>query len=298
MERKIEKIEVSDFWAKSAIVLSVALSFIMILLKLYGWYATSSLSILSSLTDSLMDILVSALNLFAVYYALKPADSDHRFGHRSIEDIAGLFQAAVLAGTTFLIVIQSISRFINPVEADESIGIGYTIMIISLFLTCIIVGYQRFAMRKSKSLVIEADNYHYLSDLLTTIAVLASLYMWKNFGLAWVDPVLAIIIVSVIAHGAYKIGIRSFNNLMDKEMEDSEKEKIRAILKQAKENKEIKGYHDLRTRRSGQKVFIQLHMDLDKTLSFMDAHDIADRIENDIKALFQDADVIIHEDPS
>lgn len=291
-------LKVSDNWAKSAVILSVTLSIFMILIKLYGWYATDSLSVLSSLTDSLMDVLVSALNLFAVYYALKPPDEDHRFGHRSIEDIAGLFQAAMLTGTSLLIVFQSISRFMNPVQSNSEIGIGYTVMVVSLFLTLMLVIYQKFVIYKSKSIVIEADHYHYMSDFLTTLAVLSSLYLWEHFELAWIDPLFAIVIVSFLVQGSYTIGMRSYNNLMDREMEDSEKEQIHSILRKAKDNQDIKGYHDLRTRRSGQKIFIQLHMDLDKNLSFMDAHNRADKIENDIKALFHDADVIIHEDPS
>lgn len=282
---------------KSAVFLSIGLSIIMIGLKIYGWMVTDSLSILSSLTDSLMDVLVSGINLFAIYYALKPADDDHRFGHTAIEDLAGLFQASMLAGTSLLILIESLDRFIHPLREIENLDIGMNIMLISLLLTFVLVLYQQFVIRKSKSVVVESDSLHYLSDLLTTGGVLLSLYLWNKFSWGWIDPLLAIIIVSIIFAGAYKIGIRSFHNLMDRELEDDKKQLIIDLLKQEKDNDKIKGYHALRTRRSGRKVFVQMHLDLDRTLSLYDAHEIAESIELQISNLFTDADVIIHEDP-
>lgn len=292
----VKAIKNGNSLAKSAAILSVSLSLIMIGLKIYGWFITDSLSILSSLTDSLMDVLVSGLNLFAIYYALKPADEDHRYGHTAIEDIAGFFQAAMLTGTSLLILIEAVNRFISPVPASSQTDVGLYIMIICFGLTLGLVAYQQFVIRRSQSLVIKADSLHYLSDLLTTAAVIASLYFWKHFDMVWVDPLLSIVIVAVIAYGAFQIGKESFDNLMDKEMSDDDRAKIIAVLNEAKDKH--KGYHDLRTRRSGHRVFIQLHLELDKNRTLYDMHEVAETLENKIGALFKDADVIIHQDPA
>ncbi len=288
-----------DRLAKSAAMLSVGLSLIMIGLKIYGWLISDSLSVLSSLTDSLMDVLVSGINLFAIYYALKPADDDHSYGHTAIEDIAGLFQAAMLAGTSLLIGIEAFARFMNPIAANqETNSTAMSIMLICFVLTLILVLYQQYVIRRSHSIVIKADSLHYISDLLTTAAVIASLYIWQAYQLDFIDPLLSIIIIAIIGYGAFQIGLTSFHNLMDGEMPDDEREKVTNYLDTRKlEKGDILGYHDLRTRRSGRKAFVQLHLELDSKLSLMAAHDIAEDIEMTIGGLFPHADVIIHQDP-
>ncbi len=279
---------------KSAGYVAIVLSVIMLALKIYGWFVTDSLSILSSLTDSLMDLLVSGINLFAIYYALKPADSDHRYGHTAIEDIAGLFQAAMLLGTSLLISIEAILRFITPVAASDKTHDGLIIMIICMGLTALIVLYQRFVIKRSNSIIVKADHLHYLSDLLTNFAVIASLFIWQYFSLDFIDPLLSIVIVGIIMKGAFEIGSQSYNNLMDGEMSDEERQKIIECIKSQPGHK---GFHDLRTRNSGRKVFIQLHLELDNKLSLDEAHDVAENVELKLSALYHDADVIIHQDP-
>lgn len=279
---------------KSAAYVAISLTIVMLLLKVYGWFITDSLSILSSLTDSLMDLLVSGINLFAIYYALKPADSDHRYGHTAIEDIAGLLQASMLVGTSLLITIEAVTRFINPVAAPPATQEGLNIMMICLGLTALIVVYQRFVILRSNSVIIKADNLHYLSDLLTNFAVIASLFLWDYFSLDFIDPLLSIIIVAIIMQGALEIGKQSYNNLMDTEMSDEDRDKIMETINAQPGHA---GFHDLRTRRSGRKVFIQLHLELDNSLSLNDAHEIADNVERKLADLYEDADVIVHEDP-
>ena len=279
---------------KSAAYVAISLTIVMLLLKVYGWFLTDSLSILSSLTDSLMDLLVSGVNLFAIYYALKPADSDHRYGHTAIEDIAGLLQAAMLVGTSLLITIAAITRFINPVSAPPAAEEGLNIMLICLGLTALIVIYQRFVIMRSNSVIIKADNLHYLSDLLTNFAVIVSLCLWQYFSLDFIDPLLSIVIVAIIMQGALEIGKQSYNNLMDTEMNDEERERIKDTINAQSGHV---GFHDLRTRRSGRKVFIQLHLEVPDTLSLNKAHEVADNVERKLEALYEESDVIVHQDP-
>jgi len=108
------------------------------------------------------------------------------------------------------------------------------------------------------------------------------------------DPILASIIAIYISYAAFKIGKRSFNNLMDKELEEEEKIKI---IKLIKKEKQIRGFHAFKTRRSGNRVFVQFHVDLDKKLNLQQAHDIIDNIEKQIALLWLESDVIIHTDP-
>ena len=284
----------SSLLEKSASYVAIILTAIMIGLKIYGWSISNSLSILSSLTDSFMDIVVSGINLAAIYYALKPADEDHRYGHTAIEDIAGFFQASMLVGTSLLIAVEAVKRFINPIQANAQTDLAFNIMVVCLILTLLIVLYQKFVVYKMKSIIVAADSMHYLSDLLTTAAVLASLYLWNTYKLGWVDPLLSIVIISIILWGAVKIGYQAYKNLMDAEMDDDARQKIIDCINAQAGHM---GYHDLRTRCSGRKSFVQLHLELDKSLPFQEAHDIAENVENKLQDLLGNADIIVHQDP-
>lgn len=277
----------------SAILVPITVSIILLLAKTYGYFTTDSLSILSSLLDSLMDVLISGLNMAAVIYASKPADEDHRFGHNSIEDIVGLIQATFIATSAFLILYKAVDSFINPVAISNNIT-GVWVMVFSVIAALIVVIYQKIILKKTKSVVVEADMMHYFTDVLINGAIIVSLLLAVNPQLQILDPILAALIAFYILSAALKIGKRSFNNLMDKELEDCEKEQIHKLIDA---NKKVKGHHAFKTRRSGNRVFVQLHVELDKSLDLQEAHDIVDEIEKEIEEMWLETDVIIHTDP-
>ena len=278
---------------KRVTLVAVVVALVLVGAKLIGWLITDSLSLLSSLVDSSFDVLMSLINFFAIRYALKPADDDHRFGHNSIEDIAGFAQFAFIAGSMLFIIIQSIGRLIEPapVTAPET-GIG--IMVFSIILTSLLLVYQRVVYKKTGSLIVHADALHYLGDVLMNISIIVSLFVVGQLGWMWIDPVLAIVIALYVLWHAWEIGSRSFSHLMDEEMPDEDKEKIVAIIDKIEG---ILGFHELKTRYSGTKAFIQMHADIDDRLSFTAAHEIADNLEQALLEAFPDAEVIIHQDP-
>ncbi len=275
-------------------MVAIATSIILVILKTGGWSYTNASSMLSSLADSLFDVLMSAINFFAVRYAIKPADDDHRHGHTSIEDIAGLTQFAFICGSMLFVMAHSIQQFFqhDKIITEPEYGIG--IMLVSLAMTSGLVLYQRWVYKKTGSLIIKADSLHYLSDILMNLSVIGSLFVAKIWHIQWLDPLLAIVIAIYVIKEAWEIGQRSFNNLMDREMPDDKKEKIKQIIN---ESPNILEFHDLKTRQSGNKIFIQMHVGLSKNLTFQQAHDAADALEKKLLAAFPGADVIIHQDP-
>ena len=279
---------------KRATYASVGIASVLLTAKLIAWWQTDSLSMLSSFTDSVFDVLMSFVNLFAVRYALKPADDDHRFGHSSIEDIAGLAQCAFIFAAMAMIVLQSFERLANPhpVLASPELGIGVSIL--GILLTSGLVAFQTYVTRRSKSLVIAADRLHYIGDVLFNIGVLLAFVLSSGFGFVWADAGIAILIACVVLWTNRTIGIRAFNNLMDREMPEDEKTSIVTLVDAMPE---IRGYHNLKTRYSGTKAFVQLHVEIDATLNFREVHSIIDRLEAGIHGLFTDADVIVHPDP-
>ncbi len=255
---------------------SVVVAIILIFIKFIAWSFTDSLSLLSSLVDSLLDVLSSLINLMAVRYALQPPDDEHRFGHGKAEDIAGLMQSAFIAGSGLFICVEAIKRLYKPeVVSHGSVGIG--VMLFSIFLTAMLVLYQRYVIRKTGSVVISADLTHYMMDLLTNSGVIIAFLLTTGMGWQWADPLFAILISFYIFKGAWEVGSRAFQHLMDRECSDEERETIEGI---ALSHDMVRGIHDLRTRRSGIYSFIQFHLDMDADLTLQQAHDIAEEVES------------------
>lgn len=273
---------------------SVVIASLLLTAKLFAWWKTDSLAMLSSFTDSVFDVLMSLVNLFAVRYALKPADDDHRYGHTSIEDIAGLAQCAFIFAAMAMIILQSIERLANPHILLSNPQLGISVSLLGMILTTMLVLFQTYVTRRTKSLVIAADRLHYVGDILFNLGVLAAFVLSSYFGLIWADAAIAMAIAFIVLWGNRSIGIRAFNNLMDREMPDDEKAAIETMVAAIPE---IRGHHNLKTRYSGTKAFVQLHVEVDANLNFRDAHTIIDRLEKAIMARFEGADVIVHPDP-
>ena len=276
-----------------AIALPIILSIFLVGLKIYGWHETSSVSLLSSLLDSAMDILVSTLNMAAILYAAKPADDDHRHGHTAIEDIVGLVQASFIAASGIFLLYEAVQRFIEPAEVQQPM-IGVSVLAISVIVPLIIVIYQRMVLSKTKSVVLEADSLHYMTDLLMNGLIIVSILIASQQGLGIVDPILATLIAGYILYSARKIGMRAFNHLMDKEVPEEEYNKIVEIINA---HAGVLDSHALKTRYSGSKIFMQMHIEVDASLNIRDAHDIADGLESKLLAHFGNAEAIVHIDP-
>ena len=279
-------------WVTLAGLASTATAGILILAKLVAWLMTGSSSLLASLTDSLMDISASLINLFALRYSLTPADHDHSFGHGKAESLASLAQAAFITGSALVLVMNGISRLINP-EPLKNLDIGLWVTVGSLALTLVLVAFQSLVVQKTQSQAIRADRLHYQSDVLFNIGVLLALgCSW--YGWLWADGLFAILLGLFILKGALEIGYEAVQTLLDRQLPDGERAQIVELVKSVPG---VHGIHDLRTRQAGPLRFIQLHMELDDTLPPMRAHDLADQAETLILDKYPGADVIIHMDP-
>jgi ferrous-iron efflux pump FieF len=268
---------------------------LIIIAKLYGWFLSESVTILASLTDSLLDICVSIMNLLAVHYALQPPDHEHRFGHGKAEDIAVFSQAVFFFLSGLFLIGKSAERLFNPNEQIiSSSSEAINILIFSIAITTIIVIFQRHVMKHSKSHIIEADSMHYLTDFLTNIGAIIGIMIASHWNIVIFDSLTAIAIAIYIIFNSIKMFKKALNNLMDHELDEEDRQKIIEIIKK---HKKTLGFHDLKTRYAGVKPFIQFHLELDKNMSLKQAHDISDEIETSILNIIPDADIIIHPDP-
>ena len=273
---------------------AVAVASILIGIKIWAYLATNSVAILSTLVDSFLDLGASVVNLLAVRTALTPADEEHRFGHGKAEALAGLGQSAFIIGSAIFLFLQALEKIANPTPiGSSSIGIG--VMIASIVLTLVLVAYQRYVISKTSSVAISADSLHYMGDLLVNASVIVAIILAVQLEWYLADGLFAMGIALYISYNAYEIVRASFVDLMDEELPDEERDNIKDLVLS---EDGVLGLHDLRTRKSGQDIFIQLHLDLPPDLMLKDAHAISDRVDEKITAAYPNAEVIIHQDPA
>jgi ferrous-iron efflux pump FieF len=273
---------------------SISVAVFLVLLKFFAYLATDSISVLASLADSALDVIASGINLLAIHSALTPADREHRFGHGKAEPLAGLAQFAFIGGSAVFLVIEASERFVKPQAVDHGV-VGIVVMVISIVLTGALVAYQRYVTRATNSLAVHADSAHYAGDLLTNMGVIVGIVLAAYFNLPLADPLIGIAIAAVLAWSAWSVFRGSYDQLMDRELPDDTRERIKAVVRA---HPEIISLHDLRTRMAGAHMFIQLHIELDPRMSLTRAHQVSDEVELQLCEAFPGAQVIIHQDPA
>ncbi len=271
---------------------STSVAIVLIAAKLFAWAASDSVSLLATLIDSMLDAVASIINLVAVSHALTPADKEHRFGHGKAEALAGLSQSLFIAGSAGYLLIEAWQRVIQP-SAVESVELGIFVMAISIAATMLLLAFQRHVIKKTNSTAIRADALHYRTDLMVNGSVIVALLL-ANAGWPGFDGLFAGAIAIYILFSARDIIVTSYDHLMDRELPDEDRQKIKALVMQ---HPKARGLHDLRSRHSGTMTFIQLHLELDDDLSLMAAHKISDEVERSIVNAFPGSEILIHIDP-
>ncbi|MBB5684542.1 cation diffusion facilitator family transporter [Sphingobium boeckii] len=278
---------------RNAALASVATALVLLALKLYAAAVTGSVAMLGSLADTALDLIASLVTLLGVRVAAQPADDKHRFGHGKAEAIAALFQVIVISMSALAIGARAISRLIaGEVTANAEYGIG--VSIIALLVTFALLAYQRHVIARTRSIAIRADNVHYQSDLLLNGAVIAALVLDQYLGLGWIDPVFGVLIALWLLYGAWRASTQAIDQLMDKEWPA---EKRQRFLDIAARHPEFIGIHDLRTRTSGSRDFVQFHVWVSPDMTIAEAHRAMDAMEATLMAEFPDTEIIIHPDP-
>jgi ferrous-iron efflux pump FieF len=272
---------------------SVGAATALILIKLYAFIDTGSVSMLSTLFDSALDFGASLVNLVAIRQAVMPADAEHRFGHGKAEPLAGLVQVAFILGSSILLLVEVVDHFLHP-QIVKNFTTGIAVMVVSIAVTGALILFQRSVVKRTSSLAVTADAAHYGSDFVVNISVIVALVLSSVFGWWWIDPLCGLLVAIFIGFTAVSIGRRALDMLMDREMEDADRDRIKEI---ARAHPEVRDLHDLRTRVSGQDRFIQFHLELSPDILLKAAHRISDEVEARLVAAFPGAEVIIHQDP-
>lgn len=272
---------------------SVGTASILVALKAWAWQITDSVSLLSSLADSGLDVLASLITFFAVRVALKPADQEHRFGHGKAEGLAALAQSVIITASAAYVLIETVNRILNPADVERA-GLGITVMLASVALTLALVSVQGYVRRRTESTAIAADAMHYKTDLVINLGVAAAIAVSTLPGGRLADPLVAAAVIAYLLLGVWKIAKQALDILMDREIPDGDRERIARL---AESHPRVRDIHDLKTRHGGSNYIVQFHVLLDASLSLTEAHEILDGVEGRIRAEFPDCELLLHPDP-
>ena len=280
----------------SAVVASVGVAAVLVAAKLWALGSTGALSVAASLADSALDLMVSLGGLAAVAYAARPPDDDHAFGHSSAEDLAALGQSLFILVSAAAIAVAAGLRLASgagtgaPIAAE---GRGMAVMGLSIALTLGLVAWQGRVARRTGNKVVRADRLHYLGDLIPNLGALAALWASKAFGLTQLDSIVALGAAAMLAVGAIRIFGGAWHALMDRAADPA---MIDAIAALTRDWPGVRGFHDLKTRTAGSRVFVNIHIELDGAQSLAEAHAIGAGLRRAILDAWPEADVIIHKD--
>ncbi len=272
---------------------SVSIAIVLIVAKVFAWCMTESVSLLSSLGDSGLDAMASIVTLIAVRHAMRPADKEHRFGHGKIEALSAIAQSLFIVASALFILYEAVEHFANPQPIQEPL-IGVVVMLISIALTSALVWFQTKVIARTKSVAILADSIHYKADLYLNIGVLISIIISTTWNFYVIDPIVGALVALYILYTAIEIIRSAIHVLMDRELSDEDLERITTIIES---HPHVHNFHDLKTRFSGTREFIQIHLELDGNLSLKDSYLIVKDVEKMILNEYPNAEVIIHQDP-
>ncbi|MCP5401913.1 MAG: cation diffusion facilitator family transporter [Novosphingobium sp.] len=278
---------------RSAAAASISVAVLLVALKAWAAWSTGSTAMLGSLADTMLDLVASLATLIGVWVAAQPDDDKHRFGHGKAEALAAMFQVVLISISALGLAARAIEQFLSGART-ESAAEGIGISILAMAVTLALLAWQRHVIRQTGSLAIATDHLHYKSDLLLNLAVIGALALDQYAGVAGADPLFGLAIAAWLGWGAWRASHKAIEQLMDREWPEEKKQRFLEVMAR---HPDLRGVHDMRTRTSGNRDFVQFHVWVDPTMSVRDAHKVMDEIEARLLREFPDVEILIHPDP-
>ena len=273
--------------------LSVISNTVLVVLKLVVGFYTGAVSIISEAAHSAVDLLAAVIAFYAVREADKPPDGNHAYGHGKVENISGAIEAVLIVVAAIWIVFEAKDK-LQSAYVPEFLEYGIVIMLISIGANYWVSSRLYKVAIQTGSQALEADALHLRADIWTSAGVLIGLVIMKITGLAWIDSAIAIMVAGVVFKAGYGMTKKSLYELTDISLPLEEEQMIIDVIES---HTEVLSYHRLRTRRSGSRRLIDMHLILYKEMHLNMAHSVCDQIEAEIKAKLEFCDVVIHLEP-
>lgn len=274
--------------------LSVGVAVVLVTLKAFAYGASGSVSILASLTDSALDLVASLGTFFAVRWAAAAPDAEHRYGHGKAESLAALVQSGLVMASAVFIGLEAVRRIFRP-EPVSGGGWAIGVMVLSIGLTGWLIWQQSRAIKASGSVAVAGDRAHYSADLAANVVVLIGIISGSLLKAPGLDAAAGLVVAVWLGWGAIGLLKTATGHLLDAAAPDDDRNGITSAVL---DDSRIRNVHRLRTRISGNTLMVQMHVDLDASLSLAEAHDIVDAAEKRVLARYPQADIIIHADPA
>lgn len=271
--------------------LSIVSNSFLILMKFVVGLLSGSVSIISEAIHSFMDLLASVVAYFSVRISDTPADARHPYGHGKFENISGVVEALLIFVAAGWIIFEAVKKIIHPTDVEQ-IGLGFLVMIISAVVNILVSRKLYKVAKETDSVALEADALHLKTDVYTSFGVATGLLLMWITGIHLLDPIVAILVALLILKESFELFSKAYAPLLDLALPDEEVAKISAII--LNHCSREMSFHDLRTRKAGNYKYVDFHLNLDPDTTVKVAHEICDRIENDIKAAFENTEVTIH----
>lgn len=280
---------------RKATVISSAVAAFLTLMKFVIGLMSGSVAVLASAVDSILDMFVSLFNYFAISNSEKPADDQFNYGRGKIEALASVIEGVIISMSGLFLLYTAIKKYFSN-ETSQYVTISLVVMIISLFITIMLVAYLNAVAKKTNNMVIKADALHYKTDVWVNGAVLVSLVGVYLTGWEIIDIVIGGAISIFIIYSAYELIQEGILVLLDSALDEEVSEKIISIIEK---QERVNDHHFLKTRTAGNKNFVEVHIVFDCLITLMEAHRVSDRIEDEIKKIDKKKDWVIniHMDP-
>lgn len=274
--------------------LSIGAAIITIALKFGAYVVTDSIGLLSDAVESVVNLVAAGTALFALWYSTRPVDRSHNYGHQKIEFFSAAIEGGLILAAAASIVWFSIQRLITP-QPIESVSSGLFVAVIAALINLVLARAMLRVASRHESVVLEADGQHLMTDVWTTVGVIAALILATITHWHWIDPVVGLLIAANIIRIGFGLLRGSFDGLMDRAVPDDEEHQIRLAIEQQLPAEVT--YHALRTRRAGSNRIVDLHLLVPGAERVRDAHQLSKRIEEAISDAFPGTETVIHIEP-
>jgi cation diffusion facilitator family transporter len=273
---------------------SVATSVVVIALKFAAYFLTGSVGLLSDAVESVVNILAALIALAVLTYASEKPDHEHNFGHEKAEYFSSGIEGALIFVAAGAIVWTSVPRLIDPQPLDQ-VWLGLALSFVASLANAACAMLMLRAAKAHRSITLEADARHLLTDVWTTVGVFAGVVMVQSTGWLRLDPVIAIAVAIQILWTGWHLMRRSFDGLMDRAIPDEDRAVVTGILDEVR--RQGGDYHALRTRVAGAKSYVNVHILVPGSMSVQDGHDLVEKLESDIAAKLPHVEVLTHLEP-
>jgi len=263
-------------------------------LKLVAWSISGSVALLSDALESIVNLMASGMMLVSVIVSEKPADESHQYGHEKAESISMLVEGGLIVTAGLFIVHEALGRLSEP-TALTGVGLALGVSLFATALNGVLSWYLSKTAEETDSLALEGDAKHLLSDVVSSLGVAAGLYVASITGWSLLDPVLAMLVSVLVFKMGLELFYKASQGLMDRSAPEEEA-RIREIME--RHQSLFVDYHNVKTRRSGGRVYAELHLSIDGSATVQESHDFTDHLEEDLRNELPEVTITIHVEPS